>query len=126
MALLASVLAYLGAATGIAVALLMTTTVFLATPNRPAIRLQTLAMASRPSAPAATTNATTKPALGVGRWKPRAAFGQRVGLQTKGSAYTRPGFHAAKANLRKEVLDTLARLECKRRWANQQEPNLSR
>jgi hypothetical protein len=36
MALLASVLAYLGAATGIAVALLMTTTVFLATPNRPA------------------------------------------------------------------------------------------
>jgi hypothetical protein len=90
-----------------------------ATPNQPTIRLQTLAMASRPSAPAATTSATTKPAPGVGRWKPRAAFGQRVGLQTKGSAYTRPGLHTAKASLRKEFLLALARQERTRRWANQ-------
>jgi hypothetical protein len=53
MTLLASMRANLGAATGTAVALLMATTVFLATPDRPTITLQTLAMASRPSAVAA-------------------------------------------------------------------------
>jgi hypothetical protein len=68
MALLASMLAYLGAATAIAVALLMATTVFLATPDQPTSTLQTLAMASRPIAPGATTNATTKPTPMIGRW----------------------------------------------------------
>jgi hypothetical protein len=63
------------------------TTVFLATPDQPTSTLQTLAMASRLIAAAATTNATTKPTPMIGRWEPRVPlqlFGQRDSFKNKG------------------------------------------
>jgi hypothetical protein len=126
MALLASMLAYLGAATAIAVALLMATTVFLATPDQPTSTLQTLAMASRPIAPEATTNATTKPTPMIGRLEPRVPLqllDSGTASKIKGGAYTRPRPHTANASLRKQFLHMLARQERTRRWANQQEPD---
>jgi hypothetical protein len=87
MALLASMLAYLGAATAIAVALLMATTVFLATPDQPTSTLQTLSdgvKANRTGGYDKCNNEADTHGRSMVTARSAAAFGQRDGFKNKG------------------------------------------
>jgi hypothetical protein len=123
MGLLASIIAYLAAATGMVVALLMAMTVFLAAPDRATMTPQKSAVLSRPSKFAATKNATS--VMGrIGKWEPSVTPGIRGGgpdLQTKGAAYAGGRVHTANGTSRKKFPLMLARRERTRHLAFQQQ-----
>lgn len=112
-------LAYLGAVSGIAVALLMALTVFFAAPGQPTITGQTSAMASRPNQLAARENATTSVTARIGHWgrsvAPRVAKGGQA-LQMKSATYVRGKVHTANEISRKPSLHMLAGQERTRHW----------
>jgi hypothetical protein len=91
MGFLASLIAYLGAATGIVVALLMALTIFLAAPDQPTITPQKSAIVSSPRKFGSTKDATPRVTAGIGYWKPSVTSGIiREGgleLQIKRPAY---------------------------------------
>jgi hypothetical protein len=122
MGLLASLIAYLGAATGIVVALLMAMTVFLATPDQP----RTSAIASRLGKFAVTKNATPRVTAGIGQWEPSVTPGIREGgpdLQITSTAFTRSRVHTGNETSRKEFLYMLARQKYTRHLASKQAPD---
>jgi hypothetical protein len=126
MGFLASLIAYLGAATGIVVALLMALTVFLAAPDQPTITPLKSALASRPGKFAATENATPRVTAGIGQWEPSVTPGVREGwppLQIKSATYARSRVHAASETSRKRFLYMLARQERTRHLAYEQAPD---
>jgi hypothetical protein len=126
MVFLASMLAYFGFVTGIAVALLMTMTAFLATPDHPTIALPAVAMARKPSVSAATTNATTTLTSRIGQQNQHGAPGIWKGLpvsQIKSAGYARRRVQMANKTARKQFLHMLARQERMRHWASQQGPD---
>lgn len=125
MDLLASVIAYLGTATGMMVAMLMAATVFLAAPDQPAITPQKSAIVSRPEKFAPTKDAIPKVTAGVGHWKPSVRSGfireSPLDLQIRGATYTRSSVSRANATWRTKFLYMLAWREPTRRLAFQQQ-----
>jgi len=73
MGFFASIVAYLGAVIGIVLALLLPLRVLLSVPGQSTTPQQPVAMAPRPSEPAATTNTTMKVTSRIRRPKPRVA-----------------------------------------------------
>jgi hypothetical protein len=129
MSFLASLIAYLGAVTGIVRALLMPLCVVLSAPSQSTVPHQTVAMALKPSEAAATTNVTTKVTFRIGQRERRVAPSLLEGgafLQIiKSAAYARRRVQTANETSRKQSLHTLDRLERMRHLAYQQEPNFA-
>jgi hypothetical protein len=122
MGFLASLVAYLGAATGIVVALLMALTIFLATPDQPTITPQKSVIASSPREFAATKDATPRVMARVGHWKVTPGIREgHLDLQIKRPAYARSRIHTAKGTLRKQLLYMLVWRERTRHLAFQQQ-----
>jgi hypothetical protein len=100
MAFLAAFLAYLGTAVGIAMALLMSLSAFLAVPAQPDIPHQTLAMAAKPGEPktAPATPSTTAVPSKIGPYAAPAVAENKPAPQFKSAAYARkaqmPDFEA--------------------------------
>jgi hypothetical protein len=125
MGWLASLITYLGAATGIVVALLMAVTVFLAAADQPTITPQKSAIVSSPRKFAATKDATPRVTAGIGHWKPSGTSGIiREGvldLQMKSLAYARSRVTRANQTWRKKFLYMFSWRERTRHLAFQQQ-----
>jgi hypothetical protein len=125
MGFLASLIAYLGGATGIVVALFMALTIFLATPDQPTITPRKPAVESSQAEFAATKDATPRVTAGVGHWKPSVTSGIiREGgleLQIKRPAYARSRLPRTNVTWRKKFLYMLAWRERTRHLAFQQQ-----
>jgi len=123
MALLASMLAYLGAATGIVVALLMSFDAFIYSPSQSTIPQQTMATSAKPSGP----EPTTMPTSASGRWAPRVAHGVAQGgavANMNTAADARRSAPMASATSRERYGHRLDRQARAKSWAYPQAPNV--
>jgi hypothetical protein len=125
MGLLASLIAYLGAAAGIVVALLMAMTVFLAAPDQQTSTQEKSAIVSSPGKFADTKDATPRVTAGVGHWKPSGTSGiiweGGLHLQIKSPAYARSRVTGANQTWRKKFLYMFSWRERTRHLAFQQQ-----
>jgi hypothetical protein len=112
MRLLASVIAYLGATTGIVAALLMAMTAFIAATDQPTITPQKSAIVSSQRAFAPKRDATPRVTAEGGHWKPSVGSSiireSRLDLQIKRATHIRRRVPGANETWRKKFLYMLA------------------